>query len=88
LKLPIKEPTRPDSVEPLGYYPSYAALRPEQRWVYLNWLRNVTEEVNIGYVFIYYYGLERQLLTGKFDRAFDEILKLREYHQNKSGVNP
>jgi len=84
LKLPIKEPTRPDSVEPLGYYPSYAALRPEQRWVYLNWLRNVTEEVNIGYVFIYYYGLERQLLTGKFDRAFDEILKLREYHQNKS----
>ncbi len=84
LKLPIKKPTRPDSVEPLGYYPSYASLRPEQRWVYLNWLQNVIEEVDIGYVFIYYYGLERQLLTGKFDRAFDEILKLRRYHRNKS----
>jgi hypothetical protein len=84
LKLPIKKPTRPDSVEAPGYYPSYAALRPEQRWVYLNWLQNVTEEVNIGYVFIYYYGMERQLLTGKFDRAYDEILKLRRYHRNKS----
>ena len=84
LKLPIKKPTSPDSVEPPGYYPSYAALRPEQRWVYLNWLQDVTEEVDIGYVFIYYYGLERQLLTGKFDRAYDEILKLRRYHRNKS----
>ncbi|MDD5509762.1 MAG: TerB N-terminal domain-containing protein [Dehalococcoidales bacterium] len=84
LKLPIKKPTRPDSVEALGYYPSYAALRPEQRWVYLNWLQDVTEEVDIGYVFIYYYGLERQLLTGKFDRAYDEILKLRRFHRHKS----
>ncbi len=84
LKLPIKKPTRPDSIEPLGYYPSYAALSPEQRWVYLNWLQDVTEEVDIGYVFIYYYGLERHLLTGKFGRAFDEILKLRRYHLNKS----
>jgi hypothetical protein len=84
LKLPIKKPTRPDSIEPPGYYPSYATLRPEQRWVYLNWLQDVTEEVDIGYVFTYYYGLERQLLTGKFDRAYDEILKLRRYHRNKS----
>jgi len=84
LKLPIKKPTRPDSIEPLGYYPSYATLNPEQRWVYLKWLQDVTEEVDVGYVFIYYYGLERHLLTGKFDRAFDEILKLRRYHRNKS----
>jgi len=84
LKLPIKKPNKPDRVESLGYYPSYATLKPEQRWIYLNWLRNVTAEVDIGYVFIYYYGLERQLLTGKFDRAFDEILKLRRYHRNQS----
>jgi hypothetical protein len=84
LKLPIKKPTRPDSVETPGYYPSYAALRPEQRWVYLNWLQDVTKEMDIGYVFIYYYGLERQLLIGRFDRAYDEILKLRKYHRNNS----
>lgn len=84
LKLPIRQPTREDSVEPLGYYPSYAGLSPEQRWIYLNWLQDVTKEVDIGYVFVYYYGLERHLLTGIFDRAFDEILKLRGYHKNNS----
>jgi len=84
LKLLIKQPARNNSMEPLGYYPSYAALSPEQRWVYLDWLQDVTKEVDVGYVFIYYYGLERHLLTGKFDRAFDEILKLRGYHRNKS----
>lgn len=51
-KLPITKPAMPDTVEALGYYPSYAALRPEQRWVYLNWLQDVTAEVDIGYVFI------------------------------------
>ena len=84
LKLPIKQPARTDSMEPPGYYPSYAALSPEQRWVYLDWLQDVTKEVDVGHVFIYYYGLERHLLTGKFDRAFDEILKLRRYHKNQS----
>lgn len=84
LKLPINKPTRPGNMEPLGYYPSYAGLGPEQRWVYLNWLQDVTKEVDIGYVFVYYYGLERHLLTGKFEGAFDEILKLRRSHRNKS----
>ncbi len=84
LKLPIKKPTRPDRVEAPGYYPSYAALSTEQRWVYLNWLQDVTVEVDIGYVFIYYYGIERHLITGSFDRAYDEMLKLRSYHRNKS----
>ena len=84
LKLPIRRPIRFDNMEKLGYYPSYAALTPEQRWLYLNWLQDVTQQIDIGYVFIYYYGLERQLLTGKFDKAFDEIIKLRKHHQNTS----
>jgi hypothetical protein len=84
LKLPIKKPARLENIEPPGYYPSYAALKPEQRWIYLNWLRDITEEINIGYVFIYYYGLERQLLTGNLDRAYAQILELRRHHSNKS----
>jgi len=84
IKLPIRKPASPDGVQRLGYYPSYSTLSPEQRWIYLSWLKDVTNEVDIGNVFIYYYGLERQLLTGKFDRAYDEILKLRRYHLNKS----
>jgi len=47
------------------YYPTYAGLNPEQRWIYLNWLQNPSESINIGYVFLYYYGLERQLLFRK-----------------------
>lgn len=83
LKLPIKKAGGVDIKSP-GYYPSYAGLGAEQRWLYLNWLQDVTKEVNIGYVFIYYYGLERHLLTGRFDGAFDEIFKLRQHHRNKS----
>lgn len=78
--LPVTEPTDPDSVPRPGYYPSYADLTPEQRWIYLRWLEDISQPVNIGYVFIYYYGLERQMLTGDFEAAFDEILALRAAH--------
>jgi hypothetical protein len=84
LRLPIQEPNDKTKVEPPGYYPSYAALKPDQKWIYLDWLRDVTQTIDIGYVFIYYYGLERHLLIGKFDRAFDEITNLRRYHRNNS----
>jgi len=50
----------------------------------LSWLRNAEQPIDMGYVFLYYYGLERQLLIGNFDKAFDEIIKLRNLHDNKS----
>ena len=81
VRLPISEDYYTD---PLPYWPSYIEMTPGQRFKYLCWLRDVTQEVDIGYVFIYYYGLERQMLTGNFDKAFDEIVKLRNVHKNKS----
>jgi len=81
----IRRPPDATLVPPPGYFPSYAGLTPQQKWVYLNWLTDVTQVVDIGYVFIYYYGLERHLLIGKFDPAFDEIILLRRYHgENRS----
>ena len=73
-------------VPPLSYYPSYEALSPDQRAVYLNWLKNIDEEIDIGYVFIFYYGLERYLLTNpeKYLEAFYTILRLRKHHTNTS----
>lgn len=78
--LPIARPRQPELVPSPGYFPSYAELSPEQRWAYLNWLTNISQPINIGFVFIYYYGLERNLLIGDFDSAFDEIMILRQAH--------
>lgn len=79
--LPISEDY---TVNQLPYWPHYIELTPGQRYGYLCWLRNVELPTDMGYVFLYYYGLERHLLIGGFDRAFDEIIKLRNVHKNKS----
>ncbi len=84
LKLPINIPQKIIDVEPLSYYPSYNSISPEQRYVYLNWLRNIESDIDIGYVFIYYYGLERHLFFGNMEEAFDMILRLRKHHKNNS----
>lgn len=83
-KEPIAKPKKIDEIPNPNYYPSYVRLNPYQKWIYLNWLTNPFKEINIGYVFIFYYGLERHLLAGKFEEAFDMILKLRKIHKNSS----
>ena len=71
----------------IGYYPSYERLTPDERATYLNWLRNVDASIDIGYVFIFYYGLERRMAVGnadEFRRAAEMILRLRAHHANDS----
>lgn len=81
LQLPINN----GDPEKLPYYPSYYNLTPEQRYAYLKFLSNPYQEcADIGYVFILYYGLERQLIEGDYKRAFDVILELRKVHTNGS----
>lgn len=56
--------TRPDSSGlGLGYWPSYSNLNPSERGGYLRWLAEGRQhpEAPIGFVFIYFYGLERRL---------------------------
>ena len=84
VQLPIGEES---DVERLPYWPHYIEMTPGQRFKYLCWLRDVTQPTDMGYVFIYYYGLEKKMLTEDFDRAFDEIVKLRNIHNNKSFLN-
>lgn len=64
LRLPIGRPEQ----EPrgsLGYYPTYSRLTSGQRANYLRWLADGrTGPLNdIGYAFLYFYGLERRLLV-------------------------
>ncbi len=61
----------------LTYWPSYADLSPRARGAYLEWLskgRRVPD-TNIGYVFLFFYGLERRLLidTKISEKARKEI---------------
>ena len=85
LSHPISEPTQDEIVPKLPYYPSYEKLLPTQRWKYLEMLSNpYNPELEIGYIFVLYYGLERSLITGDFERAYQVILKLRDVHKNSS----
>lgn len=81
--LPVGEAR--EDVEHPPYYPTYKELTPEQRGIYWKLLANPYDNtIDIGYIFILYYGLERFLLTDKYETAIDVILKLRDVHQNKS----
>lgn len=84
-KLPIK---RTDELEnsPI-YWPEYSKFSPEMRYQYLMWLRDITKDTNLSFVFLYFYGLERHLLVGDYDAAVDEISRLMKYHPAKSFIN-
>ena len=68
----------------IGYYPSYHKLTPSQRGKYLKWLEDITQPIDIGYVFIFYYGLERHIVYGKRNEAVSMIYRLRSVHKNNS----
>jgi len=48
----------------MGYWPSYGGMSPDARRSYLEWLAGDRSNPDdyIGYVFLYFYGLERRLL--------------------------
>ena len=49
----------------MGYWPSYSSIPPDCRAAYLQWLLDGRRapDAYIGYVFLYFYGLERRLLV-------------------------
>lgn len=58
--------SRGDFTESLGgYWPSYSEISKEGRRAYLNWLADGRQhpEADIGYVFLYFYGLERRAIV-------------------------
>lgn len=84
-QLPISIPRDESLIPRPSYYPSYKELTPEQRWMYWKFLQNpYTGTHDIGYVFIFYYGLERYLFSGQSTNVADIILKLRDCYDNKS----
>lgn len=53
----------------MGYWPSYAEASPEERRAYLNWLSEgrSNPDCDIGYVFLFFYGLERRVIVDSRD---------------------
>jgi tellurite resistance protein len=79
----------------LSYWPSYWGASPEARMSYLQWLSTSRSdpEADIGYVFLYFYGLERRALhdiktsakaRGEIQLIINEIERLLEIYK-KSG---
>ncbi len=74
--------------ESLGYWPKFISLTAKGRGAYLNWLsgNRSDPETPLGYVFIYFYGLERRITVdsikqvvddSEFKTLFDEVLRLK-----------
>ena len=65
----------------MGYWPSYSDISPSARNAYLRWLADgkCHPEADIGYVFLYFYGLERRVLVDapKDKAAQAERLQIR-----------
>ena len=53
----------------LGYYPQYKNMSPEQRAYYLDWMAKGRKAplCDIGYAFVFFYGLERRALVENTD---------------------
>ena len=82
--LPIVEGT-PD--QKIGYYPAYDKLTSVERFIYLKWLQDISQPIDISYVFIFYYGLERFLFTEKIEQAVEMIFELKKYHSENNSFN-
>lgn len=70
----------------LPYWPSYSSIEPRARRTYLDWLSGGRSDASIpiGYVFLFFYGLEHRLLVeGARDEAgamFAEVRRLLSIH--------
>ena len=81
--LPVGQPVR-EQVGALGYWPRYSCLSPQQRGNYLAWLASGRQTViaDVGYAFIFFYGLERRVLVDRQDLypALCEVARLLEQY--------
>lgn len=84
-ELEIAHPVRWDEIPKVPYYPSYSRLTPEQRWIFLAWLRTPYEPIEAGYAFLLYYCLKRRIaLDSQLPRCINLLTKLLEVQQNGS----
>lgn len=58
-------PVKRGKAMPLGYYPNYYNLTPQQRYNYFQWLKDINQEPSdIGFAFLLLSELERNIFHG------------------------
>jgi hypothetical protein len=64
-RLRMQTPFHSYQAQDLPYWPSYGELSPQARGKFLQWLAGGRKDpaIAIGYVFLFFYGLERRLLA-------------------------
>lgn len=80
---------RPSFAAAMGYWPSYHSISADDRATYLAWLasgRNFPTP-NIGFVFLYFYGLEYRALVEKENQkeVLEELISLYLKYARLSG---
>ncbi len=62
--------------EGMPYWPSYSGIGPQSRATYLDWLASGRSDkrYSVGYVFLYFYGLEHRFFMDRPDEAEKELL--------------
>jgi hypothetical protein len=81
IRLPVEYDPDVDPLDSIDYYPSYKKLTPPQRYIYLNWLSDISKDIDIGYIFLFFYGLERHLVFGDYNNAIKTIRILQKFHK-------
>ncbi|MGL4431698.1 MAG: TerB N-terminal domain-containing protein [Plesiomonas shigelloides] len=77
--------------ETLDYWPSFNSISESSRGAYLAWLASERDNPNVplGYVFIYFYGVERRILVdfkegevndAEFKSIYQELKRLRSIY--------
>lgn len=63
--LPVAKTAADYTLRQLSYWSRYADISPEARAAYLKWLASGRSDpaADVGYVFLYFYGLERRVLV-------------------------
>jgi hypothetical protein len=79
---------RPNPSLDMGYWPSYTDIEPAHRLNYLHWLASGKRDTSyqVGYAFLYFYGLERRLIADnppkeERDLLVAEVLRLNDLYQ-------
>jgi len=80
--------------ERLPYWPSYSRIPPTSRLAYLRWLASGRKDPDfaVGYVFLYFYGLERRLFLDRLPpeerlALIAEVERLRSIYAANGSFN-